>query len=197
MITLARLISFIFNPYFLLFPMPFLLVLRETNDPYYALIWALVSTGFIGIVGGIVFILMLRGTFTDLDISKREQRPLFFLLLSLAAACYLITLYLFQGPIILFLALSGIFFSLIIFSLVNTRIKASMHVASIAALIFVLSILYNGVHYLILFLIPLIAWSRIKIKRHTTSEAIVGGITGLSIAVFLYIVFRYIMVVPI
>lgn len=197
MINLARLISFIFNPYFLLFPMPFLLVLRETNDPYYALIWALVSTAFIGIVGGIVFLLTLRGIFTDLDISKREQRPLFFLLLSLASACYLITLYLFQGPIILFLALCGIFFSLIVFSLINTKIKASMHVASIAALIFVLSILYNGVHYLILLLIPLIAWSRITIKRHTTSEAIVGGITGICIAVFLFIVFKYIMVVSI
>lgn len=193
----ARLVSFLFNPYFLLIPVPYLLVLRETGDGVIAMQWTLFSFFFLTIVGIAVFVLFKRGYFTDLDISKKEQRPLFFLLVSVFAICYFLGLFYLQGPLVLFISLSGLFFSLLVFSFLVTKVKASIHVATITAMIFSLSVLYGGQFFLLLFLIPLIGWSRIKIHRHTRTEVLVGGLLGIVIPVVMFVVFKVLLNVSI
>jgi len=192
-ILFARFISFIFNPYFLILPIPYLLVMRETGDSTYAIKWGLFTLCFLGAIGMSVLLAVKKGYFTDLDISKREQRPLLFTLLAFFALLYLCGLYLYRGPLVLFISLSGIFFSLLIFSFVNTRIKASIHVASITALIFAFSVLYGGVFLFLLVLIPLIAWSRVKIRRHSELEVLVGGILGILIPLVMFLVFKVLL----
>lgn len=192
-ILLARFISFIFNPYILILPIPYLLVLRETGDSLYAGKWAIFTLCFLIAVGLSVFILVRKGYFSDLDISKREQRPLFFFLLVLFAIIYFLSLFYFQGPIVLFTALSGIFLSIVVFSFINTRIKASIHVASITGLIFSFSILYSGIFLALLFLIPLIGWSRIKIHRHTKEEVFMGAFMGILIPLVMVIIFKVLL----
>ena len=164
---IARFISFLFNPLFLLFPVPYFLVVRETGDPLYALKWTIFSLFFIVVIGLFVGYAVRKGYFTDFDVSKREQRPLLFLFVGLVSVLYFLSLLYLQGPIVLFIILAGILFSTLIFSFINTRIKASIHVATISALIFALSILYSNVFLLLLILIPLVIWSRVRIKRHT------------------------------
>lgn len=192
-ILLARFISFIFNPYILILPIPYLLVMRETGDSLYAGKWAVFTLCFLIAVGLSVFILVRKGYFSDLDISKREQRPLFFFLLVLFAIIYFLSLFYFQGPIVLFTALSGIFLSIVVFSFINTRIKASIHVASITGLIFSFSILYSGIFLALLFLIPLIGWSRIKIHRHTREEVFMGAFMGILIPLVMVIIFKVLL----
>ncbi len=193
LVLLARFISFIFNPYILMLPVPYLLVVRQTGDYIYAGKWALFTLCFLVAVGFSVFILVKKGYFSDLDISKREQRPLFFFLLIFFAILYFLSLFYFQGPIVLFTALSGIFLSIVVFSFINTRIKASIHVASITGLIFSFSVLYNGVFFLLLFLIPLIGWSRIKIHRHTKSEVFTGAAMGILLPLVMVIIFKVLL----
>lgn len=189
----ARLVSFLFNPYFLIIPVPYLLVLRQTGDGVVAMQWTLFSLFFLTIVGIAVFTLFKRGYFSDLDISKKEQRPLFFLLVSVFAICYFLGLFYLRGPLVLFISLSGLFFSLLIFSFLVTKVKASIHVATITAMIFSLSVLYGGQFFLLLFLIPLIGWSRIKIHRHTRTEVMVGGLLGIVIPVVMFVVFKVLL----
>ncbi len=192
-ILLARFISFIFNPYILILPIPYLLVMRETGDALYAGKWAVFTLCFLIAVGLSVFILVRKGYFSDLDISKREQRPLFFFLLILFAIIYFLSLFYFQGPLVLFTALSGIFLSIVVFSFINTRIKASIHVASITGLIFSFSILYSGIFLTLLFLIPLIGWSRIKIHRHTKEEVYMGAFMGILIPLVMVVIFKVLL----
>lgn len=192
-IYLARFISFIFNPYFLIIPIPYLLVLRQTGDGVVAMQWTLFSLFFLAIVGIAVVILFKRGYFSDLDISKKEQRPLFFLLISVFAICYFLGLFYLQGPLVLFISLSGLFFSLLVFSFLVTKVKASIHVATITAMIFSLSVLYGGQFFLLLFLIPLIGWSRIKIHKHTRTEVMVGGLLGIIIPIVMFVVFKVLL----
>lgn len=189
----ARFISFVFNPLFLLLPVPYFLVVRETGDPFYAIKWTLFSLFFISIIGLFVGYAVRRGYFTDFDVSKREQRPLLFLFVGLICVLYFISLLFLKGPIVLFIILAAILFSTLIFSFINTRIKASIHVATISALIFALSILYSNVFLLLLILIPLIIWSRVRIKRHTMQEALVGGATGIVVTILFYVVFKVVL----
>jgi membrane-associated phospholipid phosphatase len=189
----AKLISFIFNPYFLLLPIPYLLVVRETGDPIYALKWTFLSLFFVFVVILFVLYAIRKGYFSDLDVSKREQRFLWFLFVGIVGVFYLLSLIFFEGPVVLWIVAAGILFSVVVFTILNLRIKASLHVAAISSLIFAMSILYGGVFLLLLFLIPLIGWSRIRIKRHTLYETIVGALTGIAITLFFYIIFKVIM----
>lgn len=190
---IADLISFVFNPYFLILPIPYLLVVRQTGDPLYAVKWTIFTAFFLLIIGVAVLYSLRKRYFTDLDISRREQRPLLFLMLSVFSILYFCTLFYFHGPLVLFISLGGIFISIMIFALLNTMIKASIHVASITALIFSFSLLYNGIFLLFLFLIPLIAWSRLYLKKHTNEEVIVGGIAGVAIPLVIFIVFKVVL----
>lgn len=194
MITLlARFISFVFNPYFLILPIPYFLVLRETGDPIDALKWTVFTLIFLGAVGLSVLILVRKGYFSDLDISKREQRPLFFSLVGLFATIYCFGLFYFHAPLVLFVSLGGIFFSLLVFSFVTTRVKASIHVGSITALIFSFSLLYHGAFLFLLFLIPLIGWSRLRTHRHSKNEVLVGAILGIFIPLVMFLVFKVLL----
>ncbi len=189
--TFARVISFIFNPLFLLVPVPYFLVLRETADPFYSLKWSIFTLIFVGMIGLFVFIGVTKGNFTDFDVSKREQRPLLFLFVSAVSLIYFFSLFYLQGPLVLFIALGGIFLSILIFSFfLNIRIKASIHAASIAAFTTAAILLYGRNFLLLLILIPLIGWSRIRINRHTQAEVVIGTITGVILTVLMYLIFK-------
>ena len=81
----------------------------------------------------------------------------------------------------------GLMISVLIASLINLRLKVSIHVATVTALLFTLAIVYQGYYYVTLLLIPLVAWSRLRIKRHTLPETIVGACFGILLSLSLYL----------
>src|SRR3989344_1763615 len=183
---IAKLISFLTNPLFVLFPMPFLLIYKVSSDSIYALKWTIFS--FVFIIISALFLLygVSRGVFSDLDVSKREQRPILFLFIGFVTLFYLFSLFILKGPPVLYITIIGIMVGLLFVSLINTRLKASLHVATITCVIVTAGILYS-LSFLFFLLIPITAWSRIRIKRHTLTEAIVGGIAGLLLTLGMYL----------
>jgi len=178
MIFLARLISYIFHPVALLLPTPYLLVYQSTQNPLYAFKWTVFSCLFILFAGVVVVALAALGIFSDFDISKREQRPLLFVFSGIVAFFYLVGLIVFGGPRILYIALFGILVGIVALDFVNRFVKASIHTAVVSAFITGLSVLYGGTHLLALALIPLVGWARVKTRRHTAGEVIIGSIVG-------------------
>ena len=191
-LILARIISFLTNPIFIIVPIPFLLVHYATNNTVYAVKWTLFSMGFLLIVGLIMLYSVRNKIFTDLDVSKREQRPLLFFIVTLVAISYLFALYFFRGPSVLYIALLGILAGISLVVVVNTRIKASLHVATITATFLTLGIMYN-LPPLLAIAIPVIAWARVKTKRHTIEEAVIGGSVGAALILLMYFVVKYIL----
>ncbi|MDP3941617.1 MAG: hypothetical protein Q8Q49_04905 [bacterium] len=186
MSVIAQIISFFSNPFFIALPIPFLLVYHETNNTLYAFKWMIFSMLFIVMVGLFVLYEVRRHAFSDIDVSHREQRPLFFAFVMFVSLLYLGSLFVLHGPIGLYVAVGGMLGSIIVLGLVNQRIKASMHVAGIAAFFTVLSLLYGGIHGFWLLMIPVVAWSRVKTKRHTVPEAVVGCVLGIVLTLLLY-----------
>ncbi len=184
--SLARFISFIFNPILLLIFVPLFLLYKVDNDLNYALTWTAYTFFFLLAMTLFIKYMVSRGVFTNMDVSKREQRPLLFGMSMVLTTFYLGGLFLLNGPRILIIITIGIMIGIILSSIINTRLKASMHVATISALIFALAIVYNGYYLLSLFLIPLVAWARLKIKRHTLPETVVGGLLGILLSLCIY-----------
>lgn len=191
LLSLARIISLITNPFFIAIPLPFLLVYHESGNAAYAFRWAIFSFIFLVMIGVFVVFEVRRHVFSDLDVSKREQRPLFFVYVAFVSLLYLVSLYLLRGPEVLSIAVGGILGSAVVLGLVTHYIKASLHVATISAFFTVLALLYGGFYFFWLLMIPIVAWSRIKIKRHTVSEAIVGCIMGIMLTLIVYFSVMY------
>jgi len=187
MSSVAQVISFLFNPVLLLVFLPLLLVYRTTGDVVLALAW----TGYtmIFLLTMIFFVIygVHKKIFTDLDVSKRSQRPLLFVVSIVMSLVYLWGLSFLGGPRILSVVAFGFIISILIISVINTKLKVSFHVATVSALLFTMAIVYQGFYYLTLLLIPTVAWARLKIKRHTLAETIVGGIFGILLSLVMYL----------
>ncbi len=187
----AQLVSDIFNPIVLLLPVPYLLVFRETNDMRHAFRWSLFSWSFLLLMGIVILYCVRRGIFSDLDVSKREQRPLLFLFSAVLTFFYCLFVFLLDGPYIIIVTALGLLLGILVFSIINTRVKASIHVATISALLFAFGIVYSGVYLLLFLLIPLVGWARVKTGRHTVSEAIAGSVLGSLLTLLMYIIVKY------
>ncbi len=141
----------------------------------------LMALSFFAIIG------VKKKIFTDLDVSKREQRPVMYLVSIICCAIYLASLFFLHGPYILYILTIGVIIGVSFLSIINRRIKASIHVAAITSLILPVAVSYGHYYLLLLFLIPLVIWARLKTKRHTLPEIVVGGTIGgiLSLSIYL------------
>ena len=119
------------------------------------------------------------GVYTNFDVSdKLERQSWYKYVLTLL---FIVTLILFLTQQSLTLRLSVLFFFLLLLTsqIVNNFIKSSLHV-SFNIFIAFLILPMNSIVALLLFLfVPIIAWSRLKLKRHTRKEIIVGASIGL------------------
>lgn len=185
-LSLAKIISFVLNPLFVIVFLPFFLVYKTTHDAGGAMHWTIYTMFFLFAIAGIVYYAVRKGIFTDMDVSRREQRPLLFAMSMLFAVTYLTSLVLFQAPYLMIIVTCGILVGIGVVSLINKKVKASIHVATMTALALTVAIGYGGYFYILLLLIPLLIWARVKTKRHTLTEAVTGSIVGALLSLSVY-----------
>ncbi len=188
--ALAQIISFIFNPLTVILFAPFILVYRTTHDVDAALYWSAYTLIFLMSLAIFAIIAVKKKIFTDLDVSKREQRPLMFLAALLLICAYIVSLFIFHGPFILYVLAISSMLGISFVSVINRRIKASVHMAAISALIIPVAISFGQYYLLLLFLLPLVGWARIKTKRHTMPEVLVGTTVGGILSLSIYIAMK-------
>jgi membrane-associated phospholipid phosphatase len=194
MTSLAQVISFLFNPILLLVFVPLLLVYKTTGNVVLSLAWTGYTMIFLLIMVFFIIYGVHKKIFTDMDVSKRTQRPLLFVVCLVIGLLYLWGLFFLNGPKILMIIVIGLMVSVLLASLINFRLKVSIHVATVTALLFTLAIVYQGYYYVTLLLIPLVAWSRLRIKRHTLPETIVGACFGVLLSLGLYLLVKYMFI---
>ena len=132
---------------------------------------------------GYLVYLLRRGQITDLDVQRREQRPR--TMIATVGGLALAWLgFLWGGAPLPFRILAGA--SLVqgmLILLITLRWKISVHTSTAAGM----TVLILGVAGLaaapVVITVPLIAWSRVKLHRHTLMQTLAG--TGLGVGVFL------------
>ncbi len=189
----AEIVSFIFDPLIVLIPVPFFLVFEKTNNFFLSVVWASVSIFFILLYFLFVLVGVRLGIFSDLDLSKREQRPLAFLVGLILTVCYLILLFLFHAPGVLQIGTFALILGVVIIAIANMFTKVSWHMAVLSA--FLTSIvLIEGWKVLPGFLLlPLVAWARIKTKNHTLFQTILGSCIGILTTIIFYVIVKNII----
>lgn len=188
---LANLISVLSNPLVISIPLSYSLVLKSTGEIIYSLQWTLISLFFASLVGLFVFYGMKKGFFSDLDVSNREERTRLFVFVAIISVIFFFLVYITNGPRVLLLGVGSLLLGIILAHLINHKIKASIHLAVFSSFSIIMGILYGGIFWVLLLVVPFVAWSRVKLKRHEPLETIVGGLVGIIIVLMLYFIVKY------
>jgi membrane-associated phospholipid phosphatase len=175
--AIARILSDVFNPAILGIPFLILSVMATgTAGAYrFALLYFLVA---VPPPAGYVLWLVATNRVSDLHLSERHHRTAPFVVSLCASLCGLILLYALHAPTILFVALLAVFVETLFLFAITLRWKISIHTAAMAGLVTFASFVLGSTALFYAPLVPLIAWARIYLHRHTLMQTVAGGVIG-------------------
>ena len=188
---IAQAISAVASPLVIAIPFSYILIAETTGNHGQALVWSAVSAFFVSLVGAFVWWGVRKGFFTNLDVSDRRQRPKLFLFAAAVCIIYLAIVLYFGGPKIIYVGLGTLLVGIILAEIINLKVKASMHMAIFTAFSIAMGILNSGFFWVLILMIPVVAWSRLRLKRHTMKEVVVGTVFGACIVLAVYGVIQY------
>lgn len=125
-----------------------------------------------------------NGTYTNFDISNKNQRQSWYLIALFLLLILLLFMFSTNQSHTIKWNVLYFFMLLLISKLLNFYIKSSLHVSLNIFLIFIIMPLNTIIGILFLTFVLFVSWSRIVLKRHTVKEVIYGSIIGLSIGLF-------------
>lgn len=186
---LARFISYAFHPAGIFVFMPYLLVYKYTNSMLYPLKWVLFSLFFVSLAIFMIVFGIGSGFFSDPDISKQQERYRFYHFSLVLGFVYMLISVSFKGIFFpMSLVAFGILGGILFFDMVNRAAKASVHTAVVSALVITFTVFYPGSIWFVWWIVPIVVWARIFLKKHTLQEAILGCIIGTIITLGIYFV---------
>lgn len=119
-----------------------------------------------------------HGQKIDMDIPERKDRnyPLIIVILSyLAGTAVLYTL---NAPVMTTILMFSYFLNTFIVFFINLYWKISIHAMGVAGPTTVLIYTFGPIGALFAFIIPIVMWSRVYLKRHTVGQVITGALLG-------------------
>jgi len=183
----ARIISYIFDGSVLVLPLFLAICFYGKQNPAIIFPSFLVAIVFIAIIPYIAVLLLYKTRkISDLQIPKRKERLFPLLIIN---TCIVIGFFIliYMQPEKLLLSVYAIYLlGLPVISLITLFWKISFHATYITLFSIVYLIVFGKWAILTIPLIPLVGWSRIKLKRHTLAQ-VLGGIAvigTISLAVF-------------
>lgn len=190
--SIAKYISIIGHP-FVTIPVFLIIILfvREGVDNAKTLATMIIG-GIFAPISLVTYIRVKRGKYTNLDVSDRRQRQRWFILTTALILIVTALLWITRQDTLVSIALTVSLFLMIVSQAVNTLIKASMHVAYHTYLGFVIFYLNPWTGAIFLLFLPLLAWSRVYLKRHTKPEVVAGLVLGVFFGIiFLSWIYRW------
>jgi hypothetical protein len=182
---LARWISILFDSSILSLPIFFALGWHAAGTA--GLLWAFLT---LLIVTGIPLAYLIfgrkRGWVSDMELSRREERPRFILVSLSSDVLALLVLRFLGGPHLLAVIVLTYFCLAIVMFTISSFWKISMHMAGVGgfstALVFVF-----GVPALWAFLsLPLVAWARLHRRKHDIPQLIAGALAGAVVTMLVF-----------
>ncbi|MBN2499909.1 MAG: phosphatase PAP2 family protein [Anaerolineales bacterium] len=129
--------------------------------------------------------LVKRGMVTDFHLRVREQRLKPNLMIAGCAISGWLLLLVGSAPYPL-TVLAGIgVIQTSLLLLITTKWKISGHSMGIASFAILVWSIYGSVAFPVLFTIPLVAWARLRLKRHTLLQTVAGALMGTAFMGFI------------
>lgn len=133
--------------------------------------------------------LVRQGKVTDFDLKVREQRRTPFLVTLVSTLIAWLVLYGGQAPSELVLLTGAGWLQIALLLAITLRWKISAHCASAASFVVWAWFLFGAMAAPLVLIIPLVAWSRLRLQRHDLPQTVAGTLLGsLVLAMMLYLV---------
>jgi membrane-associated phospholipid phosphatase len=190
---LARIFSTVCNPFLTALAL-FVIVAhqeaRDTRDFWYLLF----ASTFFTSIGPMLYVLWLYSTdrIADLDMSVRSERERVFGMFVIFYAIGTLVLWLIHAPALLVASMAGYTAAALVVQYITRYWKISTHALGITAPLVVLIYLYGDQPLPFLVLIPIVAWSRVWLRAHTTLQVLAGIALGATSVLVFFRIFRLI-----
>ena len=191
LVDLARIFSTVCNPF--LTSLTLFVIMTHAEAASTGQFWELlfVSTTFTS-VGPMLYVLWLYSTdrIADLDMSVRHERERVFGAFVLFYWVGTGTLWLIHAPPLLVATMGGYATASLVVGYITRYWKISTHALGITASLAALVHLYGQQPLPFLVLIPIVGWSRVYLKAHTTAQVVGGTLLGFACVMLFYAIFR-------
>jgi hypothetical protein len=178
----AKIISYIFDGSVISIPIFLTICLIVVENKIEAVSWAFICLLFGTIVPYLYIVLLYRRKeIDDMHIPRKEDRIKPMIVSSISYVACLFVLYILNGPLFLksIFAVSAV--SAVIFTVITYFWKISLHTSWITFVVITFNILFGRWMLLMIPLIPVIGWARVRIKKHTVNQVVFGvGVTTLT-----------------
>jgi membrane-associated phospholipid phosphatase len=134
------------------------------------------------LIPSIYLIEQLKRKQADIELSAKEQRPTFFLLLTICLwLAWALAFYIFKmdEKIIAYFLAAGLLMT--VFTSISYFWKISIHTAYATALTLFMVWLFGPWFWFLALLVPLVAWSRYVLRLHTIPQMVAGVIISAAI----------------
>jgi hypothetical protein len=182
---LARWISVLFDSSIL--SVPIFLALGYISARTAGMLWAFLT---LLIVTGIPLAYLLigrkRGWVSDMELSRREERPRFILISLSSDTLALFILYFFGGPHLLtVIVLTYFCLAIVMFSISNFW-KISMHMAGVGGFSTALVFVFGAPALWAFLSLLLVAWARLHRRKHNIPQLVAGAVAGGLVAALVF-----------
>ncbi len=178
----ARVISEMFNGFATTMLSPILAILFSSIH-----LKLKITYTFIHIILPILVYQILKklGKVSDYELTKREERPIYYVTMTLLYAAFFFVLRSYNIETVTFVSLALLAVSTVI-TIVTFAWKISGHMAYSTLLFCTLAYLFSPYFFLMFLFTPLIAWSRVELKKHTWAQTVVGTLLTFAICATIY-----------
>jgi phosphatidylserine synthase len=121
-----------------------------------------------------------RGSWTNVDASDRAERPLLFVVGIVALAVLLGAVLVLRPGSFLIRGVAGVLIMLAVCAVATRWVKVSLHMAFGALATTTLLSLGSPAGWVLVALMPGLAWSRLALERHRPAEVAIGLLVGIA-----------------
>jgi len=192
-IEIARCFSSVFNPF--VTALALFVVIAHATTTTAASFWALLAlaTAFTSLAPiAYVYWLYATGRISDLDMSIRAERERVLFVFVLFYALGTLATWLAHSPPLMVASLAGYTVAALLVAIITRGWKISMHALGVTAPLVVLVYLYGAQPLPFFILIPLVDWSRVKLRKHTPLQVVAGTALGACSVLVFFRLFRLI-----
>ncbi|MFZ2489915.1 MAG: hypothetical protein WA208_00385 [Thermoanaerobaculia bacterium] len=119
-----------------------------------------------------------RGSWTNVDASNQSERPALFAVGIVALVALLAATLAFQPGSFLIRGTVGVLIILAVCAVATRWLKVSLHSAFGGLAATTLLLVGSPAGWLVLAVLPVLAWSRLALRRHTVPEVLTGFLVG-------------------
>ncbi len=181
--TIAVALTHVLNPTYSLLPILVLVTYLGTQSWLEALKWTGLAACMVVLpLLGFIHRQVRAGVYADSQVSMREQRHIIYALGAVCTTLYCVAVWTLDGPLELKATLMALFASGLAAMGVNLFLsKVSIHTGGLAGLITILIVMFGRGALPIILLVPLVAWSRVVLGRHTVRQVIAGALMAVTV----------------